>query len=374
MISKICEKSKCTACFACQNICPAGAVTLQPDENGGVYPVISDKCTECNLCVNTCPSLNPVIKNEAKEAFAVFANDGETRRTSTSGGMVYTVCKAFEGIVYGAAFSDGLSVEHIRIENKKDLEKTQGSKYVLSNINGRFKSVKQDLEDGKKVLFTGTPCQVAGLKSYLKKDYENLYTIDFVCHGVPDSSVLKDFIKNETKINNFTGITVRFRDEKGYNMTVLKDGKPVMEIPFGINYYYHAFLEGWNLRENCHSCLYSEINRCSDLTVCDCWGSENETVKKEMKNGLSGVLINTDKGKELFASVKDELTVIESSVNEAKSGVIHLNHPSPETADSVKFRKLNEKHGAYYALKNTKPKKRLIITLRKIKNAGNSHN
>jgi len=374
MIDKICEKSKCTACFACRNVCPFGAISFSTESDGGLYPAISDNCTECKLCQVTCPANTPVKLNVPLKAFAAFSNDNEVRKSSTSGGTIFEICNNFDGIIYGAVFTKGLNVEHIRLEDKNNLYRTQGSKYVHSRINNSFTLAKQDLENGSRVLFTGTPCQIAGLKSFLKKDYENLYTIDFVCHGVPDANDLKDFISAEVSPLDFENAKIRFRDEKGYHMTVWDGSEFVCEIPFSLNFYYHGFLEGWSLRENCHQCAYSSLERCSDLTACDCWSGKEEQINIQMKNGLNGILINTEKGNGLLSSVKEKITLIESTPNEAKSGIVHLNHPSPETKYSKRYLTLRKRRGAEYALKNTVLKKKIIFAARKLKNARNSNN
>ena len=374
MIDRICEKSKCTACFACLNVCPVNAITIKPDAFGSAYPVIANNCTECGLCKKTCPSNSPLELKKPLSACAVFSRDKKTRNASTSGGMIFTAAKEFDGVVYGAAYSGDLNVECMRFENKDNLYKTQSSKYVHSFINHQFRNVKKDLENGKRVLFTGTPCQVAGLKNYLKKDYKGLYTVDFVCHGVSDREHLKAFIKNEFPSLDFKKAAVRFRDGKGYHMTVWEGEDYKGELPFNQNFYFHGFLEGWSLRENCHICPYASINRCSDLTACDCWGSKNESIMREMKNGLSGVLVNTEKGRELLESVKPSCEIIQSSVDEAQSGIAHLKAPSPVTDYSRRFHSLNKKRGAYFAFKNTVLKKKIVFKLRKIKNAGNSNN
>ena len=374
MIDKICEKSKCTACYACQNACPAEAIELKADEFGNLYPTVNEKCTECGLCKSICPSNKPIKKNEPLKAYAAFSRDEKIRSSSTSGGFIYTAAMKFDGIVYGAAYTEGLNVDCIRIENKNELYKTQSSKYVHSHINLCYRAVKEDLENGKSVLFIGTPCQIAGLKAYLKKDYDALYTIDFVCHGVIERQALKDYIWAEFPKAEKNALTVRFRDDGGYHMTVYENGKYTGEIPFNVNFYYHAFLEGWGLRENCHSCEYADIKRCSDLTACDFWGADDSVLKEEMKRGLNGILVNSEKGAKLLDSVTDFMSVTERNIKETKNGALHLRRPCPETEYSKRFRALYEKHGFNYALKNTVIKKKIAFTLRKMKNAGNSNN
>ena len=372
MPDKICEKSKCTACFACQNICPTGAVTLQPDENGCVYPVINEKCTDCGLCINTCPANNPISFSSPQKAYAYYSNNDKIRSDSASGGLVYSIAESFDGIVYGAAFNNGPNAEHIRVDKKDELKRIQGSKYVHSHINNAYRQVKADLNDGKRVLFTGTPCQVGGLKAFLKKDEPLLFTVDLVCHGVPEAQTLTAFLQRTFKsLSN--NAEIRFRDEKGWNMTLWENGKKTGEIPFSCNYYYHAFMEGWNYRENCYTCPYAKKERCGDLTAFDFWGITDSSLNKELKKGLNGVFINTEKGAELFDSVKDGAFFTEREISEAVKGNGQLRHPTPETKYSKRFRALNSKRGAYYALINTKIKKRIVFTLRKLKNAGNSN-
>lgn len=366
MIHEICKKETCTACFACENICPQNAVKIKSNSNGLFYPEINESCIECNLCKKICPSNTDTEKKYPQKTYAVYSNNDKIRRSSASGGAVYQIADAFDGIVYGAAFTKDLTVEHIRIENKCDLHLIQGSKYVHSHINKTFRSVKNDIESGLKVLFTGTPCQVAGLKSFLLKDYKNLYTIDIICHGVPEQKVLKDYIKKQVPNINLLDKHISFRENGGWLMQ-LKDNndKTIKKFDFNTNYYMHGFLEGWIYRENCYNCKYACPERCSDLTVGDFWGI-SPPLDKELKKGLNAVLVITGKGNELVNMIRDTVFIAERETDEAISNNGQLKHPSAETKHSKKFRKFFATHGANYALKNTKFKKRIIFTIKNI--------
>lgn len=368
MIDEICKKENCAACFACANICPVGAITLKYDGEATRPFIDPEKCISCKKCKKVCPVNNPAEKNPIKKAYAVYSLDESTRKNSTSGGLITQICREFDGIIYGAAFTSPLEVSHIRIEDKNDLYKIQGSKYVHSHINSCYKQAESDLKNSKNVLFTGTPCQIAGLKNYLGKDYDNLYTIDLVCHGVPERNTLKSYIESNCKNADICD-GIRFRDEKGYHLTLTKNSKTVEEINYKTNFYYHGFLEGWILRENCHSCPYACADRVSDLTAGDFW-EVGEPLKSELKKGLNSALVITDKGQKLIDSISEKAFIEERQIQEAVSGNKHLNHPSEDSENAKKFRTLLKKHGADYALKNTVLKKKIVFALRKIKNKG----
>lgn len=366
MINEICKKNNCTACFACENICPKNAVKLKCNDKGFLYPEINENCVECNLCKKICPANNDIEKKYPSKTYAVYSNDHEIRKNSASGGAVYQITNAFDGIVYGAAFTKNLTVEHIRIENKNNLHLIQGSKYVHSHTNKAFTNVKNDLDSGLKVLFTGTPCQIAGLKNYLAKDYSNLYTIDLVCHGVPEQKVLKEYINKNVKNIDLSDKHITFRENGGWLMQVKNtENKSFAKLPFSTNYYMNGFLEGWIYRENCYNCKYAKPERCSDLTAGDFWGIA-EPLNIELRKGLNAVLVITDKGDELVNIIRDDVFIVQRETDEAVNGNGQLKHPSEETKYSKRFRKLLKKHGANYALKNTKLKKRIIFTIRKI--------
>ena len=197
-ISNICPKEKCTGCYACVNICSKNAIKIDRDELGFSYPFIDPAfCVNCGLCVSVCPSHSALPFNLPLKAIIAHASDEAEQKTSTSGGLASVFSRyiiSHHGVVYGCSGADGKNIRHIRVEQESGLFFLKGSKYVQSEIGEIYRLAKNDLRTKRLVLFIGTPCQVAGLKSFLGQEYENLYTIDFVCHGVPSQQLLTDYL------------------------------------------------------------------------------------------------------------------------------------------------------------------------------------
>lgn len=217
MKNTICDKNKCTACGACLNICPKKCVYYKKDGVGHLYPVIDEsKCIHCHACEKVCQVLHPLELEKPKTAYAGWHQDVEEYKSSTSGGAATAFAQKIiseGGVVYGCAWSKDLDVEHIRIDTLHDICRLKGSKYVQSKIsNNILAQVKRDLKSDLKVLFIGTPCQIAGLKSYLRKDYDNLFLADLICHGVPPVSLLKKHVKRIA--GTLKNVQVSFRDER----------------------------------------------------------------------------------------------------------------------------------------------------------------
>ena len=218
----ICEKEKCTACAACMNICAHNAITMEAYSSlGYVYPVIdASKCVDCGLCAKTCPANNPIGLHKPLKAFAAISKNHDDLMTSASGGASSVLCQTIlkrGGIVYGCVQRNYKDIAHRRISSYEDYTLMKGSKYVQSNIGYIYRDVKADLNNGKEVLFTGTPCQIAGLKAYLRKDYERLYLVDLVCHGVPSQKLLREDVESLLKDYpnaDRSKICVEFRQKK----------------------------------------------------------------------------------------------------------------------------------------------------------------
>ena len=355
-------KKDCCACTACINLCPKNAISMEKDEFGNLFPIIDKKkCTNCGLCEKTCAFKKTNYKREDKNCYAAYTKKHDLLLKSSSGGIFSSLAEIFlneGGYVCGCALNynkDEIKVEHIIINDIKDLYKLQGSKYVQSNLLNVMKKIKELLNDNKKVLFSGTPCQVAGLKSFLRKDYDNLYTIDIICHGAPSTSVLRKYIKYIEKKNKIKVKELNFRNkEKGWGLSGYLIGyklntKKEKRIIFSNNEssYYYLFQKGFMYRENCYSCPYASDNRPGDITIGDYWGIEKEhpELLEKNKKGISCLIVNNNKGEELLDSYGDEIYKVKSSFEKIQRNNDQLQHPTIEPKDNKKLLELYKNNG-----------------------------
>ena len=324
-------KKTCTGCSACMSICPKNCICMTRNTDGFLYPKIDTKvCVNCGLCEKICPVIkekNQEQQNQEQQnhptTYAASILNEEVRKNSSSGGIFTVIAEQIiesNGMVYGAAFSEDLSVKHIGVTNTSDLDKLRRSKYVQSDLNGCFKEIKEQLENNTTVLFSGTPCQVGGLLSYLQKPYENLITLDFVCHGVPSPKVWEEYLSYQEKAYNSKIIEVNFRDKsKGWKTSsislVFKNGKNYKK-GFGEDTYMKAFLSNISLRSSCYGCKYKSTNRKSDLTLADYWGIDKVNPSLDDNKGLSMVLVQSKKGEELLNKARNSITLTETDVTE----------------------------------------------------------
>lgn len=338
---------KCMGCTACANKCPKKAIEMKEDEFGFIRAFVDkEKCIQCGLCERLCPQIGELNQNtEEPECYAAWA-DERIKKNSSSGGL-FGVLASYVleqgGVVCGAAYNSDFSVAHICIEHSRDLSKIQKSKYMQSNIGNSYANICQYLESGRKVLFSGTPCQVAGLNAFLGKKYENLFTVDLVCKGVPSYKLFKESIENVNwnEINS-----IDFRDkEYGWNCDHIilkyKDGrKKILSTKSYVdtigtsgkehNWYSEAFLQGYICNEACDDCKFAQIPRQADITIGDFWGIWEIDYECFSKQGVSLLLTNTNKGKFLFDSVKAKLEKCEKKsidlVKNRNRFVAKLNH------------------------------------------------
>lgn len=356
----ICDKKKCTGCFACYNACLKGAIKMLEDKDGCIYPEIDEKkCVNCGLCKKVCPSLNQIQYNKPIKCYAAYSKIENIRKESTSGGVATTISKEIlkeGGIVYGASFGENCTINHIRVTDVNKLEQLQGSKYVHSYINDIYTKVKKDLKDfpQKKILFIGTPCQIAGLKKYLGKEYENLILMDIICHGVPPQQYLKEEIYRI--INDLNVDRINFRDGNNYGLYIKKDKKIIFKSERSESPYCDGFFNTLTLRENCYDCKYAGSNRISDITIGDFWGLKKESdFYEDKEKGVSVVILSTIKGLEFFKKYCKELQIEERAYEEAIIGNTQLRKPAPKNKNADKFKKYYIKHGFYKAyLKSTR--------------------
>ncbi len=305
------NKDECVGCWACSNSCPIGAIAMSEDEEGFRYPVINaEKCVDCGACSNVCPSLHSARESGIEpEAFAFINSDEAIRSRSSSGGVFYALAaKVLDngGIVYGAAFDEKWEVAHKSVENVKDLKALCGSKYLQSRIEGVYVQVRQQLNRGRQVLFSGTPCQCVALRNFLGKEYANLLLVDLICHGVPSPKVWRQYVDYRAKGEKISKIS--FRDKKlSWERFLLsfsfeKGSKNIAEDLHN-DLYLKGFLQNLYLRPSCHKCKFCRTNRSVDITLGDYWGVQQDLPAMYDGKGTSLVMLYSDKGREAFFAI-----------------------------------------------------------------------
>lgn len=342
MSLEICNKEKCTGCSACYSVCPTNSITMKEEEETGFfYPSIEDDtCVVCGKCKKVCPVNNPPIFYAPHKTYAAWAKDDFEHETSTSGGIASVISRYIlqcGGIVYGAAFDDDFNLKHIRIDNEDDIFKLKGSKYLQSNTSFSIKNIAKDINLGKKVLFIGTPCQVAGVKN-LFNNSENLLTIDIVCHGVPSNKIFKIYT-NEVVKNDISHINkVTFRDSDGFRIKFMENDRVIYDMKSTDDLYYMGFLNGLFFRNSCYSCRFASGNRVADITLGDFWGlGKKEPFNYKVKNGVSLCMINTNSGNEIFSLIDEKIIYDIRSNDEAIEGNAQLKKPFKLHRNKNKF-------------------------------------
>lgn len=317
-ISKI--KDICCGCRACFEVCPKEAIAFKENSEGFSYPIVDNqKCVSCGLCKKACPIINLSVNKDEQKGYAAFAREPRLLQESSSGGIFAVLALnvlSKKGVVVGCGYDENNMPRHTIVREKSELYRIQGSKYAQSNMESIMGQVLEELKKGRTVLFSGTPCQVAGLKNTIPLKWQyNLYTCDLICHGVPSRLLLKKYFQWLEKKNKGMLISYNFRSKKRndwsltYRAEINKgSGRiKVIENIASIDPYYNSFLEAENYRRSCYSCPYSKAQRCGDITIGDFWGVEEELPDIKTDQGVSAVLINTEKGRLLFGEVSDQL-------------------------------------------------------------------
>lgn len=329
------DKMQCCGCSACSQKCPKKCIKMTSDEEGFLYPVIDQQlCINCSLCEKICPILNvgKTADDSILSAYVGYSKDIADRLNSSSGALFSTIAKKIigdGGVVFGAAFDAQFLVHHVSVDSLDDLYKLQGSKYLQSRIENTYSEVEHYLEQGRKVLFTGTACQIAGLKNYLGKDNSNLLTVDILCHGTPSPLVWQKYLREKASEYKDTVQNVFFRNKKnGWKqyMMRIEFQKGLYEKTHSEDEYMKLFLSDICLRPSCHSCVFKKMKRPSDLTVGDSWGIESHSPEMDDDNGTSVIVVHTDAGQKIIDSIIDQLTL----------KVIPLDIALPPSADSRK--------------------------------------
>ena len=317
------EKKECCGCSVCADICPTHAIEMTSDEEGFLYPKVNiNVCVSCGKCIHSC-GFNPVDKSlTPPKAFAVKHIDDKVRMGSRSGAAFIAfsdVILNHSGVVYGASMQSDFSVRHCRAVNRKQRDLMKKAKYVQSSTVDIYPQVAQDLDAGKEVLFSGTPCQVTGLQSYLSElhiDDSKLYCCDLVCHGVPSPAIWKDYV---FYIRNKYGkeiIEANFRDKEfGWNTHfesfILKDRKRKVVRKD----YSDLFCQNIMFRPSCHNCYFATVYRTGDLTLADFWGIEKNEASFNDNRGVSLVLVNSEKGFKLFKQAQKDFQSFECEIS-----------------------------------------------------------
>lgn len=365
---KLASEKDCTGCSACATICPSNSISMHADNDGFLQPCIDSKtCIACHRCENTCPVINqkPVGSTFETISYVARCNQDGVLEHSTSGGVFYSLAEWVirkKGVVFGARFNEQWELVHDYTETMEGLDPFMRSKYVQSRLGETFNQAKQFLQEGRMVLFVGTPCQVGGLKSYLSREYENLLLVDFVCHGVPSPKIWKQYL--EEKCNVSTVSRVNFRDKQnGW------DGLYEMRIDCGDNTYksnsetdeyLFGFLNNYFLRNCCYFCKFKNGSRYSDLTIADAWGVEEYLPEMYNSNGTSLVLIHTLRGKDMFFNISKQLISQQVELGSA----LEFNRRATTSVPYTNYRPFFFKVTKLISVKGAI---RVIVWLRKIK-------
>ncbi len=369
---RINNKAECCGCGACAQRCPRKCITMQSDKEGFAYPVVDTKqCTNCGLCEKVCPVINQQPESQPIATYAA-TNSNEVVREQSSSGGIFTLLAAETinkgGIVFGAAFNERWAVEHTFADNIDDIKRFRGSKYVQSNIGNSYAMAEKFLKEDKEVLFSGTPCQVAGLKKYLRKEYKNLKTVDFICHGTPSPLVWKKYLEEICRINNISNITdIQFRNKaegwKRFSLQITytgNDGKErIFRETLNDNIFMKCFLSNLCIRPSCYLCPARSGKSGSDITLGDLWGAEQICPEIDDDKGLSLVMMR--KEQELPKSERIEIPYNEAlKYNPSISTNVAMPHKRS------KFFRLAHKNGVCVATETCTKQNKLDVIWDKV--------
>lgn len=321
------KKSECTGCTACASICPKSIINMVEDNEGFVYPQITneDQCIKCGKCIAVCPVKNSIVEENSPTSYAIKNKDISVQEQSSSGGAFSALASLIimnGGVVYGVSM-DNFKVHHTKADNMESLVKFRGSKYVQSDLQNTFKEIKEELKKGKTVMFSGTPCQVEGLVSFLDKKYNNLITIDFACHGVPSPKVLSLYLYNLEKRFGKKLSKVSFRDKKfnwrRFSFTAQMGETYQFSEPLEKNLFLRGFTDNLFLRPSCYNCAFKKISRVSDITLADFWGIQDIYPEYYDEMGVSLCCANSLRGLTLIKQASELLEINEVDFEKAVS-------------------------------------------------------
>ena len=372
------DKTQCTGCTACYNICGHKAISMQHDEYGQIYPRVNhDLCTNCGLCEKVCPLLHqeriPKDDNlDALEVKAVYNKDEAIRQRSTSGGVFtllaeYVISKG--GIVCAAKFGEHYHIHHSFFDSLSDIDPYRGSKYAQSDLSDVFRQIKNYLKE-RPVLFVGTPCQVGGLKSFLMKDYDNLYTCDFICMSISSGKMWDDYITYYHK--NHTIKRIFFKDKRiGWHKT---DWRMLIEDENGEhlckgreNPYFFSYLLHYSARPSCFKCIFRHCRHMSDFTIADCWGIETVSPSFDDNRGCTSLILQSEKGRNVFEYIKNKANITDFGIENVQQYNKHIEHQAAKPKDYENFCEDYRLHGFMYAVSKVMQNRNYHNFLNKIK-------
>ncbi len=351
------DSNLCVGCSACASICPKRCIEMKKNSDGFSYPVLMHptNCIECGMCERVCPTLNQSIRTyDLPSAYAAFTKDECTRLDSSSGGIFTEIAQriiAQNGVVYGAAYGEKYEVHHCCVDNIEDLQKLRGAKYAESNLDNSFSEIMDRLEQGQLVLFSGTPCQVAGLKSYVRKDFNNLICIDFVCHGVPSPIAWRAYIEYRSREDADGKLPQRINlrsKETGWskyqysNVFEYENGKKHSALS-SRSLFMKLFVGDYISRPSCSSCKFKGYNRVSDITLGDFWGIWDIEPEMDDNKGTSVVLVHSEKGQKLWWDINLKIKSKEVTLEQAsQQNLSMLVSSKANTNSNLVMRKIKE--------------------------------
>lgn len=343
-MNEITKKELCTGCSACMNICPKNAISMEKDKEGFYYPKINqDKCIDCGACKRVCPILNTRKNIVLNNCYAGYNKRNDSLINKSSSGAIFEIFADYilnqNGIVVGAAFDNKKQLKHIAITSHNEINKLKGSKYIQSDLTNIFKFIRDNIKN-KKILFVGTPCQVAGLKSYIKDDLNNLICIDLICHGVPSQNLFDKYILELEKKYKDVVIDYDFRNKitgwQNYSNTIIFKSKKISQLK-SKNSYMKLFLSDVGLRRSCYKCNFKFGNKYSDLTLGDYWGVKKYHPKIYNEKGVSIIIINSALGNNIFQNINNQIVYEQTDINYIKKTNYSLFSSSVYTSKRENF-------------------------------------
>lgn len=323
-------KEQCVGCGACEQACPKNCITMEADSEGFLYPNIDkDKCIDCHICEQSCPVINSKQDKAECEpkAFAAYCKDEAIREASSSGGIFTLLSEAIlrqGGVVFGAAFDDDGLVCHIAVDKPEDLHKLRGSKYLQSRTENTYSEAKAVLESGRPVLYSGTPCQIEGLRAFLKKEYDNLYTQDLICHGCPSPKLWKKYLTYRENCAGAPAQRMFFRHKKNgwktYSLSLSFDNDKEYVQVLSKDLYMQMFLQNICLRPSCYQCSFKKLNRVSDITLADFWSCDKYVPEMDDNKGCSAVVVYSEKGERLIKQIQPQIISKEITISQVLDG------------------------------------------------------